>query len=181
MLIVFATKKSFRVYTRNLIKKYTEQLMNLLELGALAQIAGAIAIIVSLILVLIELRKTLQQHLLSNTLARSIEVEKMHYQQMDESMANLIVKGRKSYVDLDENEKIRLESYVLQKLAIYSRGYAIAAASTYGQPTQHLKHRIKTNAEDFLSYQGIQECYKDLEKRDLINENYFVKEIEIAV
>ena len=106
--------------------------MNLLELGALAQIAGAIAIIISLILVLIELRKTLQQHLLSNTLARSIEVEKMHYQQMDESMANLIVKGRKSYVDLDENEKIRLESYVLQKLAIYSRGYAIAAASAYG-------------------------------------------------
>ena len=36
--------------------------MNLLELGALAQIAGAIAIIISLILVLIELRKTL--HLL---------------------------------------------------------------------------------------------------------------------
>lgn len=155
--------------------------MNLLELGALAQIAGAIAIIISLILVLIELRKTLQQHLLSNTLARSIEVEKMHYQQMDESMANLIVKGRKSYVDLNENEKIRLESYVLQKLAIYSRGYAIAAASAYGQPTQHLKHRIKTNAEDFLSYRGIQECYKDLEKRDLINENYFVKEIEIVV
>ena len=155
--------------------------MNLLELGALAQIAGAIAIIISLILVLIELRKTLQQHLLSNTLARSIEVEKMHYQQMDESMANLIVKGRKSYVDLDENEKIRLESYVLQKLAIYSRGYAIAAASAYGQPTQHLKHRIKTNAEDFLSYRGIQECYKDLEKRDLINENYFVKEIQIVV
>ena len=155
--------------------------MNLLELGALAQIAGAIAIIISLILVLIELRKTLQQHLLSNTLARSIEVEKMHYQQMDESMANLIVKGRKSYVDLDENEKIRLESYVLQKLAIYSRGYAIAAASAYGQPTQHLKQRIKTNAEDFLSYRGIQECYKELEKRDLINENYFVKEIEIVV
>ena len=155
--------------------------MNLLELGALAQIAGAIAIIISLILVLIELRKTLQQHLLSNTLARSIEVEKMHYQQMDESMANLIVKGRKSYVDLDENEKIRLESYVLQKLAIYSRGYAIAAASACGQPTQHLKHRIKTNAEDFLSYRGIQECYKELEKRDLINENYFVKEIEIVV
>ena len=69
--------------------------MNLLELGALAQIAGAIAIIISFILVLIELRKTRQQHLLSNTLARSIEVEKMHYQQMDESMANLIVKGRK--------------------------------------------------------------------------------------
>ena len=44
---------------------------------------------------------------------------------------------------LDENEKIRLESYLLQKLAIYSRGYTIAAASAYGQPTQHLKDRIK--------------------------------------
>ena len=71
--------------------------MDLLELGALAQMVGAIAIIISLFLVLVELRKNLQQHLLSNTLARSIEVEKMHYQQMDESMANLIVKGRKSY------------------------------------------------------------------------------------
>ena len=111
--------------------------MDLLEIGAIAQIFGAIAILISLIFVVIELRKNLQQHLLSNTLARSIEVEKMHYQQMDESMADLIVKGRKSYSHLDENEKIRLESYLLQKLAIYSRGYAIAAASAYGQPTQH--------------------------------------------
>ena len=155
--------------------------MNLLELGALAQIVGAIAIIISLIFVLIELRKNLQQHLLSNTLARSIEVEKMHYQQMEESIASLIVKGRKSYNNLDENEKIRLESYLLQKLAIYSRGYAIAAASAYGQPTQHLKDRIKTNAKEFLSYQGIQECYKDLRKRDLINEDYFMKKIEPIV
>ena len=125
--------------------------MDLLELGALAQIVGAIAIIISLFFVLIELRKNLQQHLLSNTLARSIEVEKMHYRQMDESMADLIVKGTKSYNNLNENEKIRLESYLLQKLAIYSRGYAIAAASAYGQPTQHLKDRIKTNTQEFLS------------------------------
>ena len=142
-----------------------EHIVDLLELGALAQMVGAIAIIISLFLVLVELRKNLQQHLLSNTLARSIEVEKMHYQQMDESMANLIVKGRKSYNHLDENEKIRLESYLLQKLAIYSRGYTIAAASAYGQPTQHLKDRIKTNAQDFLSYEGIKECYKDLRER----------------
>ena len=146
-----------------------EHIVDLLELGALAQMVGAIAIIISLFLVLVELRKNLQQHLLSNTLARSIEVEKMHYQQMDESMANLIVKGRKSYNHLDENEKIRLESYLLQKLAIYSRGYTIAAASAYGQPTQHLKDRIKTNAHEFLSYEGIKEGYKDLRERDFEN------------
>ena len=158
-----------------------EHIVDLLELGALAQIIGAIAIIISLFFVLIELRKNLQQHLLSNTLARSIKVEKMHYRQMDESMADLIVKGRKSYNNLNENEKIRLESYLLQKLAIYSRGYAIAAASAYGQPTQHLKDRIKTNAQEFLSYQGIKECYKDLQERDLINEDYFMNEIKPIV
>ena len=54
--------------------------MDLLEIGAIAQIFGAIAILISLIFVVIELRKNLQQHLLSNTLARSIEVEKIHYQ-----------------------------------------------------------------------------------------------------
>ena len=158
-----------------------EHIVDLLELGALAQIVGAIAIIISLFFVLIELRKNLQQHLLSNTLARSIEVEKMHYRQMDEPMADLIVKGTKSYNNLNENEKIRLESYLLQKLAIYSRGYAIAAASAYGQPTQHLKDRIKTNAQEFLSYQGIKECYKDLQERDLINEDYFMNEIKPIV
>ena len=158
-----------------------EHIVDLLELGALAQMVGAIAIIISLFFVLIELRKNLQQHLLSNTLARSIEVEKMHYRQMDESMADLIVKGTKSYNNLNENEKIRLESYLLQKLAIYSRGYAIAAASAYGQPTQHLKDRIKTNAQEFLSYQGIKECYKDLQERDLINEDYFMNEIKPIV
>jgi len=46
-----------------------EHIVDLLELGALAQIIGAIAIIISLFFVLIELRKNLQQHLLSNTLA----------------------------------------------------------------------------------------------------------------
>ena len=100
---------------------------------------------------------------------------------MDESMADLIVRGTKSYNNLNENEKIRLESYLLQKLAIYSRGYAIAAASAYGQPTQHLKDRIKTNAQEFLSYQGIKECYKDLQERDLINEDYFMNEIKPIV
>ena len=47
--------------------------MDLLEIGAIAQIFGAIAILISLIFVVIELRKNLQQHLLSNTLARSID------------------------------------------------------------------------------------------------------------
>ena len=35
--------------------------------------------------------------------------------------------------------------------------------------------------KEFLSYEGIKECYKDLQERDLINEDYFVKEIEIVV
>ena len=152
--------------------------MSLLNLGALAQISGAVAIFISLIFVIIELRKNLHQHRLSNMLNRSIEVEKMYYLQMHESLARLLEKGRKSYGSLEGYEKIQLESYLLQKLAIYSRGHAIAAASSYGQKTNDLKNRIVINTKEFLSYEGIRECYRSLRGRDLINDENFVNEFE---
>ena len=50
--------------------------MSLLDLGALAQIFGAVTIFISFIFIIIDLRKNLHQHRLSNMLNRSIDVEK---------------------------------------------------------------------------------------------------------
>ena len=50
--------------------------MDFLELGALAQILGAVAIFLSIILVIIELRKNLKQNHFANSLQRAIELEK---------------------------------------------------------------------------------------------------------
>ena len=61
--------------------------MDFLELGALAQILGAVAIFLSIILVIIELRKNLKQNHFANSLQRAIELEKINYAQMEENMA----------------------------------------------------------------------------------------------
>ena len=97
---------------------------------------------------------------------------------MNEGLARLLEKGRKSYVSLEGYEKIQFESYLLQKLSIYSRGHAIAAASSYGQTANDLKIRIVTNTKEFLSYDGIRKCYRNLLERDFINDEYFVNEVE---
>ena len=47
--------------------------MDLLEIGAIAQVLGAVAILLSLIFVIIELRKNLKQNNIANTLQRAIE------------------------------------------------------------------------------------------------------------
>ena len=59
--------------------------MDLLEIGAIAQLLGAIAILVSLIFLVVELRKNLKQNNIANSLLRAIELEKLNYKQMDEN------------------------------------------------------------------------------------------------
>ena len=53
--------------------------MDLLEIGAIAQVLGAVAILLSLIFVIIELRKNLKQNNIANTFQRAIEWEKILY------------------------------------------------------------------------------------------------------
>ena len=50
-----------------------EHIMDLLELGAVAQIVGALTIFISVVLVIIELRKNLKQNHFANSLQRAIE------------------------------------------------------------------------------------------------------------
>ena len=57
--------------------------MDLLEIGAIAQVLGAVAILLSLIFVIIELRKNLKQNNIGNSLVRAIEREKFNYMQME--------------------------------------------------------------------------------------------------
>ena len=67
--------------------------MDLLEIGAIAQLLGAIAILVSLIFLVVELRKNLKQNNIANSLLRAVELEKLNYKQMDENMAKVIAKA----------------------------------------------------------------------------------------
>ena len=82
--------------------------MDLLEIGAIAQVLGAVAILLSLIFVIVELRKNLKQNNIANTFQRAIEWEKILYKQMDGDMARVVVKARESYERLEDFEKSNL-------------------------------------------------------------------------
>ena len=71
--------------------------MDLLEIEAIAQVLGAVAILLSLIFVIIELRKNLKQNNIGNSLVRAIEREKFNYMQMEEGKARLIARAKSSY------------------------------------------------------------------------------------
>ena len=151
--------------------------MDLLEIGAIAQLLGAVAILLSLIFVIIELRKNLKQNNIANTLVRAIERDELNYMQMDESMAKLIAKARSSYKDLKSHEKVQFDDFVLQKITIEVRGYRYAEESAFKFGTSRLRERLKINTSEFFASIGVRECYDSLLERNLINDQPLLCEI----
>ena len=142
--------------------------MSIIEIGALAQLVGAIAILLSLVFVVIELRKNFRQNDIANTLQRSIEREKVHYARMEDGLAKLLVKAYRSYNELKDFEKIQFEAYMLQQLSLYFRAYRTAGETAFKQGPDKLRSRARAVASDFFSNPGARECYQALRARDLI-------------
>ena len=151
--------------------------MDLLEIGAIAQIFGAIAILVSLIFVVIELRKNLKQNNIANSLQRAIELEKLNYKQMEGDMAKVIAKAQSSYNKLENYEKVQFEAFVLQKISIQLRGYRFAEESAFKVGTSYLRNRVRINTSEFFSSDGVRECYENLLERKLINDDELLRKI----
>ena len=151
--------------------------MDLLEIGAIAQVLGAVAILLSLIFVIIELRKNLKQNNIANSLVRAIEREKFNYMQMDESMAKLIARAKSSYKNLKSHEKIQFDAFVLQKISIQVRGYRFAEESAFKFGTSRLRDRVKINTSEFFASVGVRECYGSLLERNLIDDQPLLCEI----
>ena len=154
--------------------------MDLLEIGAIAQVLGAVAILLSLIFVIIELRKNLKQNNIGNSLVRAIEREKFNYMQMEEGMAKLIARAQSSYKNLESHEKVQFDAFVLQKISIQVRGYRFAEESAFKFGTSRLRDRIKAHLTDFFASRGVCECYKILVQRDIIRDEPWLKEIHKA-
>ena len=119
--------------------------MSIVEIGALAQLVGAIAILLSLVFVVIELRKNFKQNNIANSTVRSIELEKLNYALMDENLAKLLVKAFQSYEGLKDFEKIQFEGYVLQRFAVVQRAYRTADETAFKLGAENLRDRAKVN------------------------------------
>ena len=151
--------------------------MDFLELGALAQILGAVAIFLSIILVIIELRKNLKQNHFANSLQRAIELEKINYAQMEENMAKVIVKAKSSYDHLEDFEKIQFDAFVQQRIQIALRGFRVAEESAFLIGAEMLRERVQITMEEFFSSVGVRQCYDSLLKRNLIHDQPLLKKI----
>ena len=151
--------------------------MDFLELSALAQILGAVAIFLSIILVIIELRKNLKQNHFANSLQRAIELEKINYAQMEENMAKVIVKAKSSYDHLEDFEKIQFDAFVQQRIQIALRGFRVAEESAFLIGADMLRERVQVTMEEFFSSTGVRQCYDSLLKRNLIHDQLLLKKI----
>ena len=143
--------------------------MSIVEIGALAQLVGAIAILLSLIFVVVELRKNFRQNDIANTLQRSVEREKLNYARMEEGLAKLLVKAYRSYNELKDFEKIQFEAYMRQQMALVIRADRTADATAFKLGADKLRSRTRAVASDFFSNPGVRECYQALSARDLID------------
>ena len=138
---------------------------------------GAVAILLSLIFVIIELRKNLKQNNIANSLVRAIEREKLYYMQMEEGMAKLIARAKSSYKNLKSHEKIQFDAFVLQKISIQVRGYRFAEESAFKFGTSRLRDRVKINTSEFFASTGVREYYDSLLERNLIDDQPLLCEI----
>ena len=145
--------------------------MSIVEIGALAQLVGAIAILLSLVFVVIELRKNFRQNDLANSLQRAIDFEKLNYAQMDENMAKVITKAYRSYIGLSDYEKIQFEGYFLQRISIGLRTYRTADETAFKLGSDYLRNRLKLSMEEFFSHPGVRACYDSMNERNLIHGN----------
>ena len=154
--------------------------MDLLELGAVAQIVGALTIFISVVLVIIELRKNLRQNHFANSLQRAIEWEKINYKQMEENMAKVIAKADASYDTIDF-EKVQFDAFVQQRIQIALRGFRVAEESAFNIGADKLRDRVQTAMEVFFSSQGVRQCYDSLIKRNLIHDDTLLKKIDSSL
>jgi ribosomal protein S24E len=150
--------------------------MSIVEIGALAQLVGALAILLSLVFVVIELRKNFRQNNIANSLQQELGRSQIRYAQMEEGLAKLLAKAYRSYEDLKDFEKIQFDNYMLQRMAIYARMYRTADDATYKLGADFMRTSVKQSMADLFSNQGTCECYQALRVRDVMpNHELFIR------
>ena len=149
--------------------------MSIVEIGAFAPLVGAIAILLSLVFVVIELRKNFRQNNIANTFHRATELDQLNLIQMDENMAKVLVKGYGSYYCLEAFEKVQIEGYVNQRIHIVTRAYRTADETAFTLGGDHVRGRMKNNLITFFSNPGMRECFHSMNKRNLIHSPDFVQ------
>ncbi len=120
--------------------------MNLTQITVLAELLAAAGVIASLIFVAFEVRKNTAQTRQANWGNAADRFNAVYSQTDDIELAKLVVKGRHSYHDLSEAEKVSFGHY-LEQLCI-----AIEALLVHGESLSHGREVMMALAKKHLAF-----------------------------
>ena len=120
--------------------------MDLVQITVFAELFAAVGVIASLIFVAFEIRKNAAQTRQANWGNAADRFNAVYSQTDDIELAKLVVKGRQSYHDLSEAEKVSFGHY-LEQICI-----AIEALLVHGESLAHGREVMMALAKKHLAF-----------------------------
>ena len=140
-----------------------ESELSLAQVTTLAELFAAVGVIASLIFVAFEIRRNTAQTRQANWGNAADRFNAVYAQTDDMELAKLVIKGRQSYHDLSEAEKLSFGHY-LEQLCI-----AIQALLVHGESLAHGREAMlglaKKHLAFHLGFPGSREWYEEFDKQ----------------
>ena len=134
--------------------------MDLQLYAQIAEIIAAFSIFLTLVFLVMELRKNISQTKSVNIANRDLVNSEFVHFWADEKNARLVVKGRNDFASLDSVELYQFESFIDQRVKLFAFG----STTVFGEDRIILQHKIR----EFFQYPGALECYQKMVSNKLI-------------
>ena len=135
--------------------------MEITLIAEIATIIGSVSILLTLIFVVIELKKNVDQARTANIATRDQQYSQYTRYWLQTDNLALIVKGRENYEALSISEKLKFENYIEERIRMFS--FSLSTSRLSSTPEFHY-NRIKA----FLKYDGAMKCYEHLVAENVI-------------
>ena len=134
--------------------------MDLQSYAQIAEIIAAFSIFLTLVFLVIELRKNMSQTKSVNIANRDLVNSEFVHFWADEKNARLLVKGRNHFASLNSVELYQFESFIEQRVKLFAFG----STTVFGEDRIIQQHKIR----EFFQYSGALECYQNMVSNKLI-------------
>jgi len=137
-------------------------IMSLEQYSYFAEIIASFAVVASLIFVALEIRKNTRESEIANWGTIADRFNAVYSQTDDVQLANLIAKGRESYSNLSDGEKIAFGHY-LEQICIANQAFLILAKDQVHASDTNLS-MFRKHMRFHLGFKGSREWYDEFEK-----------------
>ena len=135
--------------------------MNFEYITYISTVIGSISIIITLIFLIIELRRNVSQYKSANLINRDNQYFTFtNYWSLEENLT-VVLKGRNNYSSLDESEKFKFENYIENRVRMFSFSVNSSRVSK-----TLIFHYNRIN--DFFKFKGSLDCYNELLNKNVI-------------